>query len=130
MITDPIADMLTQIRNSLMAKKENVSIPYSKLKHAIAKILVSEGYLKGADKSTDKPSQLAIELVYDEDEKPKITKLKRVSRPSRRIYCSWDKLPWVLNNYGIAIVSTSKGMMTNREARKKKIGGEIICEVY
>ncbi|MBU0707824.1 30S ribosomal protein S8 [Patescibacteria group bacterium] len=130
MITDPIADMLTQIRNVLLINRSELIIPFSKLKYSIAKILVKEGYLKAAEEISDKPAKLRIVLKYTDEKKPSITSIKRVSKPGRRVYANWDKLPWVLNNYGISVISTSHGMMTNRDARKKKVGGEIICEVY
>ncbi|MDD5567477.1 MAG: 30S ribosomal protein S8 [Patescibacteria group bacterium] len=130
MITDPIADMLTQIRNAYLAKKLDVVIPFSKLKFSISQILTQEGYLESAVKNPDQPTRLCLKLHYDENGSPELTNIKRISKPGRRVYVSWDKLPWVLNNYGVAIISTSHGIMTNREARKKKIGGEIICEVY
>lgn len=130
MISDPIADMLTQIRNVLMIKQRSVVIPFSKLKLALAQIIEKEGYIESIEKIDKKPTSLRIVLKYGEDKKPSITSLKRISKPGRRVYVKWNKLPWVLNNYGVAIVSTPQGLMTNREARKKKIGGEIICEIY
>lgn len=129
MITDPISDMLTQIRNALLIKRADVRLPYSKLKHAIAQILVREGYLESAERVESEFGTLQLKLKYQRNE-PAISNLKRVSKPGRRVYASRGELPWVLNNYGIAILSTSQGLMTNREARKKKIGGEVICEIY
>lgn len=129
MIHDPIADMLTQIRNAMKVAKAEVIIPFSKVKLAIAAILVQEGYVERADKTEDQPAKLRLVLKYT-GRKPVISSLKRISTPGRRVYVTKDRLPWVLNNYGVAIISTSYGIMSNREARKKHIGGEIICEVY
>ncbi len=130
MMSDPIADMLTQIRNALIIKQDDVVIPFSKMKFSIAQILEKEEYVDSVEKLDGQPARLRLVLRYNAEKKPGITSLKRISKPSRRVYASWNKLPWVLNNYGIAIVSTPQGIMTNREARKKKIGGEIICEIY
>ncbi len=129
MTHDPIADMLTQIRNASKVTKAEVLIPFSKVKEAIAGILVQEGYVERAERVDGPPAKLRLALKYS-GRKPVITNLKRISKPGRRIYVSKDRLPWVLNNYGIAIISTSYGIMSNRQARKKRIGGEIICEVY
>lgn len=137
MITnDPIADMLNRIRNAHLARKEEVIIPSSKMKLTIAKILKREGFIKevrivdekGAAGGGSK-NEMVISLKYKKGQ-PVIQKLKRVSSPGRRMYVSRYDLPYVLDNLGIAIVSTSSGLMTNKEARNKKIGGEIICEVY
>jgi small subunit ribosomal protein S8 len=128
MMTDPIADMLTRVRNAQSASKHDVTMPASKLKVAIAKVLQEEGYI--SDFSTDsaaKPS-LTITLKYYEG-RPVIDDIKRVSRPGLRIYKSKDELPRILNGLGIAIVSTSAGVMTDREARATGRGGEIICTV-
>jgi small subunit ribosomal protein S8 len=130
MTTDPIADMLTQIRNALMVKKTEVVLPYSKVKHDIAGILAREGYVESVQKIDEGYGWLRIVLKYEASRQPAISNLKRISKPGRRVYTAKEKLPWVLNNYGIAIVSTSHGIMTNREARRKRIGGEVICEVY
>ena len=130
MTTDPIADMLTQIRNALMVKKTEVVLPYSKVKHNIASILAREGYVGAVNKIDEGYGWLRIAMKYEANRQPVISSIKRVSKPGRRIYSAKEKLPWVLNNYGVAIVSTSQGIMTNREARRKRIGGEVICEVY
>lgn len=135
MTNDPISDMLTRIRNASAVHKGEVLMPYSKLKHRIAEILSNEGYVgkvsKVEGKETGLPyASLRIGLRYDELNNPLIRDIKRVSKPGLRIYKSSDALPVVLNNLGIAIVSTSQGVMTNRDARKKGVGGEIICEVY
>ncbi|MDZ7798068.1 MAG: 30S ribosomal protein S8 [Patescibacteria group bacterium] len=129
-MTDPIADMLSRIRNGLLAKKSEIIFPYSNIKFEIAKILAERGWIESANKIEDKFDKIKIVLKYDEDKKPAITSIKRVSKPGRRIYVPKDKLPIVLNNYGEAIISTSRGLMTNKKARKEKVGGEIICEIY
>lgn len=130
MMHDPIADMLTQIRNALKVARPEVVLPYSKMKQAIAQILQQEGYLEKVEKLDDSPARLKLALKYQAKRQPAISSLKRISKPGRRVYVTHDRLPWVLNNYGIAVVSTSRGVMTNHEARQKRIGGEIICEVY
>jgi len=129
-MTDPIADMLSRIRNSLLVKKTEVSLPCSRIKFEIAKILEKGGWIEKAEKTPGKFNEIIIKLKYNEDKTPFITSLKRVSKPGRRIYLPKNKLPIVLNNYGVAIVSTSAGLMTNKEAKKKGLGGEIICEIY
>jgi len=136
MHTDPISDMLTRIRNALMAKKVEAVLPYSKLKFEVARVLKNNNYIKNAEKlsaSNDekgsKFDELKITLKY-KDGKPMITKIRKISKPGKRVYVSRDKLPYVLNNFGIAIISTHQGLMTNKEARKKGLGGEILCEVY
>ncbi|MCK5395244.1 MAG: 30S ribosomal protein S8 [Gammaproteobacteria bacterium] len=129
MMTDPISDMLTRVRNAQSAAKVDVTMPSSKLKVAIAKVLQSEGYIAGY--STDgaaKPS-LTVTLKYYEG-RPVIDEIKRVSRPGLRIYKNKNDLPKILNGLGVAIVSTSAGVMTDREARASGRGGEILCTVY
>lgn len=128
-MTDPIADMLTRIRNASMVKKAEVLIPYSKFKYAVAKILEKEKYVEAVEKTDLEFKYIKIKLKY-EDNKPAIGKIRRVSRVGQRIYVKKVDLPRVLNNYGLAIVSTSKGIMTNREAKHLGLGGEVICEVY
>lgn len=140
-MVDPISDMLTRIRNAIMAKKEEVSLPYSKIKFAICKILEKEKLINKFEVSRpikishlrkteeDKFRQIKIFLKY-EGGKSAITNLKRISRPGRRFYVKSDEIPRVLNGLGLAIISTSRGLMTDREARKKKVGGEVICEIY
>ena len=133
-MTDPIADMLTRIRNAMVIRKPDVVLPYSTLKHGIADILQRTGYVKSVDKieksANAKPfAELRITLKYNGKESV-ITNLKRISKPGRRVYVSKDDLPTVLNNLGIAIISTPQGLMTNKEARNKNVGGEILCEIY
>ncbi len=137
-MTDPISDMLTRIRNASAVGKYEVVLPMSKVKHEIAKILEKEGWIQKVEvikgnnekNSTAKFDQLKIVLKYKKSGKPFIACLKRVSKPGLRTYVGKEELPRVLNNLGIAIISTPQGMMTNKEARKKGIGGEVICEVY
>lgn len=130
-MTDPISDMLTRIRNALRASHESVDIPNSKLKLNIAKILKSEGYIKNFKIVSDGRHRLIrIFLSYDENGAPCIDGLKKVSKPSRRIYSGYDNIPKVLDGYGINIVSTSKGLMTDREARNMKVGGEVLCTIW
>ena len=130
-ITDPIADLLTRIRNANSAKHETVDIPASNMKKAIAKILLDEGYIKGYQVIDDsKQGIIRVTLKYGENKQKVITGLKRVSRPGLRIYAGADELPRVLKGLGIAIVSTSKGIMTDKEARKANIGGEVLAFVW
>ena len=128
-MTDPIADMLTRIRNASMVGKVEVVLPYSRLKHAIASILAGEGYIAIAEKVADDKDKLRIELKYD-GKTSAIRSLKRISRPGRRSYVGYQDLPRVLSDRGIAVVSTPQGVMSNKEARRRKLGGEIMCEVY
>lgn len=129
-MTDPIADMLTRIRNASAVRKPFVVLPYSKIKNQVADILSQQGYVGAVQKIDEgKFSELQIELKYS-GKKPVIKSIKRISTPGRRIYRAHDQLPVVLNNLGIAVISTSQGLMTNVDARKKKIGGEVICEIY
>lgn len=125
---DPIADMLTRMRNGLSAHKKIVSMPLSKQKKAIAALLLDEGYIKGFDVSSESNGTLQVELKYYEG-RPVIEMLKRVSRPGLRIYKTTSDLPKVHGGYGIVVVSTSKGLMSDRQARSQGVGGEIICYV-
>ena len=128
---DPIADMLTSIRNAQAARKETVSIPYSKIKMEIAKVLAKEKFVKEADHKGRKIKKtIDIILNYDNFGRPAITSLKRVSKPSRRIYSPASKIRRVRQGFGFQILSTPKGIITSKEARKEKIGGEVICEIY
>ena len=128
MMSDPIADMLTRVRNAQAASKADVTMPSSKLKLAIAKVLLEEGYIAGYSADDAVKPSLTVALKYYEG-RPVIDELKRVSRPGLRIYKNKDDLPKVLNGLGIAIVSTSAGVMTDREARAAGRGGEVICTV-
>ncbi|MBN1850489.1 MAG: 30S ribosomal protein S8 [Deltaproteobacteria bacterium] len=130
-MTDPIADMLTRIRNAIMASYDTVDIPRSRLKVDIAKVLKSEGFIKNYKIITDKrQGMIRIFFKYDEKGVPLIDGLKRISKPGCRIYTKHDKVPKSLNGYGINILSTSKGVITDKEARKIGIGGEILCSVW
>ena len=133
MNTDPIADMLTRIRNANMVSLTEVEMPSSKLKVELAKLLKSEGYVEDyavIEKEGSAFKTLKITLKYDEKSKPVISNLKRVSRPSLRNYCKAKDIPQVLGGMGIAIISTSKGLLTDRKAKKENVGGEILCYVW
>lgn len=130
-ITDPVADMLTRIRNANDAKHDTVVVPCSKMKLAIAKILLDEGYIKAYDVVEDeKQGMINITLKYGANKQKVISGLKRVSKPGLRIYSSKEDMPKVLKGMGIAIVSTSKGIMTDKEARKNNVGGEVLAFVW
>ncbi len=130
-MTDPISDMLARISNALKAKKKSVVVPASKMKLEIAKILKEEGYIEDFKYLEEKPqAKIEIILKYDEQKRGVISGLRRVSKPGRRIYKGYKALPKVLDGLGTAILSTSQGIMTDYEARKRKIGGEVICEIW
>ncbi len=130
MMTDPLSDMLARIRNALDAQKITVAVPYSRLKFGVAKVLEKEGYLQKVEMSSEwKHPVIQITLSYTENHQPAITHLRRVSKPGLRVYAKSTEIPRVLTDYGIAILSTSNGLMTNKEARARRLGGEIICEV-
>ncbi|MFO7783996.1 MAG: 30S ribosomal protein S8 [Thermodesulfobacteriota bacterium] len=130
-MTDPIADMLTRIRNAVTVSSETVDIPASRLKVNIAKVLKDEGMIRNYKVLQGEPMKsLRVVLKYDEKGRPVITGLKRVSRPGCRIYSGTENIPQVLNGYGISVLSTSKGLMTDKEARKRNLGGEILCNVW
>ncbi|MGN0768350.1 MAG: 30S ribosomal protein S8 [Christensenellales bacterium] len=132
-MTDPIADMLTRIRNGLTAKLETVTVPASNMKKAIAEILVEEGYIKSATVVKEENSvqdNIVIELKYGKNNEKVISGLKRISRPGLRIYARYDQLPKVLNGLGIAVISTSKGIMTDKKARAVKAGGEVLAYIW
>jgi small subunit ribosomal protein S8 len=135
MMTDPIADMLTRIRNAALARHDRTEMPASKLKAAIAEILKSEGYIadvrpsEGDDANTAQ-KKLTIVLKYGRDRQSAIDGIRRVSRPGRRVYVRHDRIPKVYSGLGISILSTSHGLMSDREARKHKLGGELLCEVW
>jgi len=128
---DVIADMLTRIRNAQAVKKETVSIPYSKLKMEITKILVKEKFLTEAEQKGKKNKKIIdIILAYDSEKNPAINHLVRISKPSRRIYLPFKKIKPVRRGFGLQIISTPKGILTDKEARKEKVGGEVLCEVW
>lgn len=132
MNTDPIADLLTRIRNGLQVSKRTVDVPLSKLKLAVLNVLMEEGYIERyeiKDVAESKFQVVRVLLKYDKEGYPVIRRIKRVSRPGQRQFFGWDQLPRILNGAGIAIVSTSQGVMTDRAARRNKVGGELMCTV-
>jgi len=130
-MTDPISDMLTRIRNASSARHEKVVVPASRVKLRIAEVLKQEGYIQDYVRHDDGvQGAITILLRYSSDREPAISDIKRVSRPGLRRYVPTDSIPRILNGLGIAILSTSKGVMVDREARKQKVGGELICTVW
>lgn len=130
-VNDPIADFLTRIRNAQMAKHETTEIPHSKMKVELARILKEEGYINGfSEKGAGAEAKLVIELKYGPDGQRGITGLRRMSRPGRRVYRKQTNIPRVLDGLGVAILSTSQGILTDHQARRKGIGGEVLCFVY
>ncbi len=131
MMTDPIADMLTRIRNGTGARKASVDVPWSRTKEAIARVLVEEGYLGGLSVVPATPRNvLRIELRYDGQRQPVITGMRRVSRPSLRVYVGVDEIQAVRRGLGINVLSTPKGILVDRSARRENVGGEVICTVW
>lgn len=128
--TDPIADMLTRIRNSLAVNKAQVSVPYSALKFELANELRKVGYIDGVVVEGEGIAKTLVLTLHGEDASGRISKIERVSKPGRRLYSKSDQIPRVMNGRGIMIISTSRGLMTDSEARKARIGGELICKVY
>ncbi|MEY2418992.1 MAG: small subunit ribosomal protein [Actinomycetota bacterium] len=132
-VSDPIADMLTRLRNANTAMHDKVLMPSSKLKEALAKILVQEGYIAGfsvSDNTAGPGKTLEIELKYSAERARTISGIKRVSKPGLRVYSAADRLPRVLGGLGVAVLSTSQGLMTDKEARKRHVGGEVLCFVW
>src|SRR5579875_662195 len=132
-MTDPIADMLTRIRNANVAMHETVRMPSSKLKESLAAVLASEGYIEGfrVEDSPGRPGRtLEIKMKYTKDRARTISGVRRISKPGLRVYTAADKRPRVLGGLGVAVLSTSQGLMTDREARKRRVGGEILCYVW
>lgn len=139
-MTDPIADMLTRIRNAFAVKKQEVVLPYSRFKFDLAKVFEKKKKIKKVeivkiilDKESKKESkfkQIKLVLVYDQDGEPTMKMIKRISTPGQRIYVKRDRIPFVLNGLGFCVLSTSHGLMTGNDARKKKLGGELICEIW
>jgi small subunit ribosomal protein S8 len=128
---DTIANMLTIIRNGQAVKKETVSIPYSSVKEALAEKMVQAGFLKGVEKKGKKNKKIIdLNLAYTEKGEPMIHEIKRISKPSKRVYTPVNKLKTIRGGFGIQILSTSKGIMTDKEAKKEKVGGEVICIVH
>ncbi|WP_273842552.1 30S ribosomal protein S8 [Rubrobacter calidifluminis] len=130
-VNDPIADFLTRIRNAGMARHETVEMPYSRIKRELARILKEEGYIKDySEKGAGAQARLVVELKYDPEGRSAITGLRRMSRPGRRIYRKRAEIPRVLDGLGVAILSTSRGILTDHEARRMGVGGEVLCFVY
>jgi small subunit ribosomal protein S8 len=130
-LTDPVADMLTRIRNAARARKASVDVPWSRHKEAIARVLVAEGYLAHADRVEQAPhTVLRLGLRYDEARRPVIEGIRRVSRPSLRVYVGAAEVPKVRGGLGISVLSTPKGVLVDREARRQGVGGELLCQVW
>lgn len=130
MISDPVADMCARIKNAYQVRQKNLAIPFSKMKEEIAKILVAEGYIKEMKiEGKGKEKRIILALLYKKKQ-PAMTGIKRISRPGMRAYAKANKILPVLSGLGISIISTSQGLMTSREARKKNLGGEIICSIW
>ncbi|TAL20611.1 30S ribosomal protein S8 [Patescibacteria group bacterium] len=127
-MTDPIADLLTRIRNASRVGKTEIELPASRLKFEIAKILEKEGYLSGVDLAA--PGRVLRLALRYEGRRPAIRDLRRLSKPGRRLYVGWQEIPRVMSGLGVTIVSTSQGLMTGGEARARKLGGELVCEIY
>jgi small subunit ribosomal protein S8 len=131
MTTDPIADMLARIRNALMARHAEVALPASRIRLAIARVLAETGFVGGArEEERDGRAVLVLDLRYGDDGRPIIDGLRRVSRPGRRVYVAKDAIPRIRNGLGIAVLSTSKGVLSDRAARDAAVGGELLCEVW
>ena len=131
-MSDPIADLLTRIRNAVERRYAYVVVPSSKIKLAIVRVLVDEGYIDGytmLDEESGRP-MIRVSLRYDEDRTPAISHLQRVSKPGRRVYSKMREVPWVLSGMGVAILTTPKGVMTGQQARRENVGGEILCYVW
>jgi len=130
MVNDPIGDLIVQLKNASMARKKQIGVPYSKMKHALCKVLVEEGYIETVEKTGQDPkSMLTIALRYTKDV-PVITDLKRKSKPGLRVYIGKHAIPTVIGGMGIAILSTPQGIVTGKEAKKRGIGGELLCEIW
>lgn len=130
-MTDPIADLLTRVRNANVAKHQAVEIPASTIKKAIANIMLQEGYIKDIEEYNDGAiPMLKITMKYGQNKEKVITGLKRISKPGLRVYCGKDEVPKVLNGLGTAVISTSKGILPDKEARKLSIGGEVLCYIW
>jgi small subunit ribosomal protein S8 len=131
MVSDPIADMLTRIRNGIMIRQKQVVVPGSKVKVALARILKEEGFIRDFEVTKDVPQpQLRIVLKYDRDRQSVITGLRRISKPGRRVYVGRSEIPWVLSGLGVAVMSTPQGIMTGQKARRLGFGGEVLCYVW
>jgi len=129
-MTDPIADLLTRIRNAVNIDRERVSIPHSKIKESVCRVLLEEGFIEGVRITEEPHKVIHVFLKYGPDGEKVINRIRRVSKPGRRLYRGADDLPRVLNGLGIAVVSTSKGVMSDRKCREQHLGGEVICSVW
>ena len=130
-MTDPVADMLTRIRNANVVKHETVDVPASNMKKELARILLEEGFIRGYDVIEDgKQGIIRIQLKYGQEGERVITGLKKISKPGMRVYAANHEIPKVLNGLGISVISTSKGILTDKQARKENVGGEVICYVW
>ena len=130
MYTDPISDMLTRIRNALAANKAELVMPYSKFKHNLANVLLQEGFISGVNELPGRVKTLQLNLKYDNMGSPVITGSKRVSTPGQRIYLPTDRIPRTNGGFGVTVVSTSRGLLTDKQARKDRVGGEVVCQVW
>ncbi len=130
MYTDPISDMLTRIRNALAARKAELVMPYSKFKHSLANVLLQEGFISGVNELPGRIKTLQLNLKYDNGGTPVISGIKRVSTPGQRIYLPVAKIPRTNGGYGVTVVSTSRGLLTDKQARKDRLGGEVVCQVW
>lgn len=128
--TDPIADMLTRIRNAAAVNKQTVELPYSKIKETVAKILAGNGFLAAVTSEGKGKEKMLVITVSGENQPTQFTSISRISRPGRRVYVGADDIPTVKRGRGIVIISTSKGVMAGKDAQKQRLGGELICEVY
>ncbi len=129
-MTDPIADMLTRIRNAQAVHKEELVLPFSKMKYEIAKLLARESFVESAEKISNKFDEIKIVLKYKENGQPSIEHIKRISKPGQRIYVKRDSLPKILNDLGVAVLSNSDGLITNKKARRVQVGGELLFEIW
>lgn len=128
--TDPISDMLTRIRNAIAVRKNELSMPHSKIKEAVAKLFVENGYIDSIKVEDDGVGKMLSMVLFDANSNPRITEIERISKPGRRQYAGNDNIPTIKRGRGMVIISTSQGMMTGKDARKHKIGGELICRIY
>jgi len=130
MYTDPISDMLTRLRNAIAAHKTELVLPYSKFKHNLAKVLLAEGFVSGVNELPGRVKMLQLNLKYGASGEPVISGLKRVSTPGQRIYLPVAKIPRTNGGFGVTVISTSKGLLTDKQARQDKLGGEVICQIW
>lgn len=131
MVNDPVADLLSRIRNAIRARHDRTQLPSSRLKLRVAEILQNEGFINGVEEAESQGRKtLTVVLKYDRNRKAAIDGLRRVSRPGRRVYVKHDRIPFVASGLGVSILSTSSGLMTDVEARRRKVGGELLCEVW